>query len=410
MTDLHKARWVADGNEIHLGMDFAKVDKAGRTVSGWATVDNVDTEGDIVTAEASADAFARSRGNLREMHRKDSAVGRMVSFKQKDFRAPDGKTYKGIFVKVRISEGAEDTWLKVLDGTLNAFSIGGSVLEHEEVFHKDAKTNVRKVTKYDLTELSLVDNPGNQYSDITNVFKFKKSKDGSVTAVSGMVENTKILNVYYCDTDEITIEDASDSADCPICSEKMTNIGFVEDGATRDEKVNTLVTKYIGGGGETMTKNKKNETVDESVETGHEAGDPTEVPTPAVPEEEADDIEKVNVEEAVDSEEEISKRIDSLKDDISSILNKNNKETAEKIDELQGNLQKMRDEFDGKTQELHEKLNGINQGLETAKSRLATFEKSLDKMNSSGAFKKSADLDESVEQQAKTSFWGGAFS
>src|SRR5688500_2667653 len=108
MTELTKATFDIKGETLRMGMDFSKVDKKGRMVYGWATVDNVDTENDVVTAEASADAFSRSRMNLREMHKKDSAVGRIVSFKEDEFRAPDGNMHRGIFVKVRVSEGAED--------------------------------------------------------------------------------------------------------------------------------------------------------------------------------------------------------------------------------------------------------------------------------------------------------------
>ena len=61
MTKFAKTRWQTDGNEIRLGMDFSKVDKQRRMVAGWATLDNVDTENDVVTAEASLDAFSRSR-------------------------------------------------------------------------------------------------------------------------------------------------------------------------------------------------------------------------------------------------------------------------------------------------------------------------------------------------------------
>src|SRR6478736_9184303 len=182
MQAIKKARWAAEENTIRIGVDFSKVNKQKRLVSGWATLDNIDTEGDIVTAEASLDAFSRARGNLREMHKKDSAVGRVVSFKEDTFRAPDGKIHKGIFVTARVSEGAQDTWLKVLDGTLSGFSIGGAIVDSEEDWTKDGSEKIRKVTKYDLTELSLVDNPGNQFA---NVFHIQKSADGSVTSISG---------------------------------------------------------------------------------------------------------------------------------------------------------------------------------------------------------------------------------
>lgn len=417
MTTFSKTRWQTNGDEMHLGMEFSKVDKKRRMVAGWATLDNVDTEGDIVTAEASLDAFNRSRRNLREMHKKDSAVGRVVSYKEDTFTAPDGQQYRGVFVKVYVSEGAEDTWKKVLDGTLSGFSIGGAILESEEIFQKDSGQTLRKVTKYDLNELSLVDNPGNQYSDITNVFKFRKSADGSVTTLTGMVEEQKVLNVFYCSEDEISKEAPGESYECPVCEDGMTIIGFVEDTGSRSEKVSTLVTKFKGEGGVTMTKVKKNE--DESVETGHEAGDPTEVPTPAKTDEEGANVEEVeeeeipaaDVEETHDESEEISKKIDSLKTDIADILTKNNKDTAEKIDALEKAVGETRDLLDEKFKALENKYSNLNTDLEVTKSRQIELKNMLVKINSSGALKKSADLEEpAVTVQKSDTDWNGAFS
>ncbi len=423
MTNFAKARWETNGNELHLGMEFSKVDKAGRMVAGWATIDNVDTENDVVTAEASIDAFTRSRRNLREMHKKDSAVGRIVSFKEDKFRAPDGKEYRGIFVKVHVSKGAQNTWEKVLDGTLNGFSIGGNIIEFEEVMEKDGSEPLRKVTKYDLSELSLVDNPGNQYSDITNVFKFKKSADGSVTTLTGMVEEQKILNVFYCPNDEITKESPSEGLDCLACDNSMEVIGFIEDGSDRVEKVNTLITKYRGEGGASMKKAKTqgnkdgSETTEETVATGHEAGDPTEVPLQQGPTDgnEGADVNEVpaeDVEEVHDEGEEIAKKIDSLKSDISEILKNSTEATEEKIIALEKVVSETREFFETKVNEMDKRFESIDTDLKTTKSKQDALESSLKKINSSDAFQKSADVDDSAEtvQKSEENTWGGHFS
>jgi|SRR6478736_1385089 len=416
MNQFRKARWTTDDKTVRMDIEFSKVNKQKRLVSGWATLDNVDTEGDVVTAEASADAFRRARGNLREMHKKDSAVGKVVSFKEDTFRAPDGQVYKGIFVTARVSEGAQDTWLKVLDGTLSGFSIGGAIVDSEEDWTKDGSEKIRKVTKYDLTELSLVDNPGNQFA---NVFHIQKSADGSVTSISGMVEEQRILNVFFCDDDKISQEKPDESYSCPVCSENMTVIGFIEDGGDRDKKVNQLITKYLGHdsnreGGEEMAKGNMKFTGlisksvvgpedDESTATGHEEGDPQEVPTPANPadqpvDEEVNEVDEEEAPEEVnevnDEGEEISKKIDSLKTDISKILSESNKNTTEKIEALEKTVKAVTDDFDKKTSELADKLAELDKNLGVAKSRIAGFEKSLQKMNSSSALKKSIDSDE----------------
>lgn len=423
MKELTKAHWNVDEKTVQLGMEFSKVDKKRRMVAGWATVDNVDTEGDMVTSEASYDAFSRSRRNLREMHRKDSAVGRIVDFREKEFTAPDGNVHKGIFVKVTVSEGAEDTWKKVLDGTLNGFSIGGSIVESEDVLVKNGES-IRKITKYDLTELSLVDNPGNQYSDITNVFKMRKSADGSVTSLTGMVEDTKMLNVFYCTEDELVEKSPSDSANCPVCEESMNKIGFIEDGSDRAEKVSTLVTKFRGEGGVTMAK-VNNSGVDGDKNVSQESqGNPVdyvddeqaELADPTGPDDEVGDVEESETEEPQDVEEfedegeEIAKRIDSLKTDIADILKSNSKATDEKIEALEKTVKETKQFFDKKMEEMDEKFDKFNQDLDTTKSRQADLQNALEKINSRGAIRKSADVDNTAETVQESETWGGAFS
>jgi hypothetical protein len=414
-----KARWTANGDTIQLGVEFSKVNKQKRLVSGWATLDNVDTEGDLVTAEASLDAFARARGNLREMHKKDSAVGKVVSFKEKSFTAPDGQTYRGIFVTARVSEGAEDTWLKVLDGTLSGFSIGGAIVESQEDWVKDGSEKIRKVTKYDLTELSLVDNPGNQYAD---VIRFQKSVDGSVTSVSGMVEEQRILNVFFCDEDEISFNSPDEVLECEVCHENMKCIGFIEDFGDNQKKVNELITKYLSHdtyheGGVEMTKEieftgvlSKSAVVpeeeDESVATGHEAGDPQEVPTPA---------EDATVEEEVspvhDESDEIAKQIDGLKDSIRDILNDNKAETAQKIEALEKTIKQTQDVLEKRINEVDTKLKELDTDLGKARTNIQGLEKTINKINSGSALKKSADLDTSTEPEQNEDPWANsAFS
>ena len=112
-----------------LSFPIAKVNKEKRTVSGFASLDNVDRHGDIVTADASKKAFENFRGNIREMHG-PSAVGKMIDFKEDAFfDKATGKKYSGVYVTAYISKGAQDAWEKVLDGTYSGFSIGGNIVD-----------------------------------------------------------------------------------------------------------------------------------------------------------------------------------------------------------------------------------------------------------------------------------------
>jgi hypothetical protein len=59
--NINKAHWVTDGDSVRLSMPIGKVDKERRTVSGFATLDNVDKQGDIVSTDASLVAFKNFR-------------------------------------------------------------------------------------------------------------------------------------------------------------------------------------------------------------------------------------------------------------------------------------------------------------------------------------------------------------
>src|SRR5574338_707285 len=252
MSNLHKSQWTVAGNHLNVMVPFAKVDHERRLVSGFATLDNLDNQGDVVLAEASTKAFARARGNLREMHQ-PIAAGHLVDFQEEEFFHIDpetglGKTYRGIFVTAYVSKGAESTWEKVLDGTLTGFYIGGEIKEASAEFDKDSSQSVRVIKDYDLVELSLVDNPANP---LANVFSFQKSAGGSVT-LKGMIADTSVENVFYCGNDKIARTANADSAACSICGTTMENIGWVETGQEKTEKVREVVAKFISGSSTTI--------------------------------------------------------------------------------------------------------------------------------------------------------------
>ena len=57
MTELIKSNWTSDGDSLRMSMPIAKVDKQSRQVSGWATLDNVDSQNETsaVTEEDRVD-------------------------------------------------------------------------------------------------------------------------------------------------------------------------------------------------------------------------------------------------------------------------------------------------------------------------------------------------------------------
>src|SRR6478752_9135202 len=104
---IEKAQWTPDAKHVRLSMPLTKVDEQRRTVTGFASLDNIDSHDDIVVADASVRAFTRFRGNIREMHQ-PIAVGKMVDFQEEEYYDTDDKKfYRGVYVTVYVSTGAE---------------------------------------------------------------------------------------------------------------------------------------------------------------------------------------------------------------------------------------------------------------------------------------------------------------
>jgi hypothetical protein len=223
--DIQKNYWNNSQSSMALAFPISKVNREKRTVSGFASLDNVDRHGDIVTSDANKKAFERFRGNIREMHG-PTAVGKMVDFKEDNFFDPEtNKKYNGIYVTAYISKGAQDAWEKVLDGTYSGFSIGGNINDAKmEKADDGSGVDRRVIHDYDLHELSLVDSPANQ---LANFMSIQKNQDGSFF-LKGMIADVTLENVFWCKNDEVASTSTSTKKDCVVCDAPMTNIGWVE--------------------------------------------------------------------------------------------------------------------------------------------------------------------------------------
>jgi hypothetical protein len=243
MTNLHKAFWHSEDNSIKLSMPIAKVDKERRMVSGFATLDNIDKQSDIVPTDVSIKAFERFRGNLREMHM-PIAVGRVMSFKSdKFYDKEEDKFYNGVYVDAYISKGAQDTWEKVLDGTLSGFSIGGSIKDTEDQYDPEIDKSIRVIKDYELHELSLVDNPANQFANIVSI---QKAEDGQNT-FDGIMTKMSLENVYWSkDNSLVRLSKEEDQRSGEVL------IGFVE---TADEEKNEVIKNLIKAQGVMTSEN-----------------------------------------------------------------------------------------------------------------------------------------------------------
>jgi hypothetical protein len=419
VINISKAHWNSDGDNLRLSMPFSKVDKERRIVSGFASLDNVDKQDDIVTAEASMEAFAKFRGNIREMHQ-PLAVGKMVNFKaEKYFDAESKKFYNGVFVSAYVSKGAQDTWEKVLDGTLAGFSIGGKMNKWDDGYDEKLDKQIRIIKQYDLVELSLVDSPANQFANIVSVEKV----DG-VNIIKG--DETILENVFYDKESGIVMVSENESEVSPTTGEQMANIGFVE--KTDNEKVTMIKflvdsakginTSKINKEEKPMTKNT--EAVAEVIET--EAA--VEVTKSEVAPE-VDAIVETPTEEVAKSEE--TPAVDVVEETIE--VSKSDETTVNSVEEIKNTLESAFSDLVSKVNSLQaevEMLKSSKVDVETAKQSFEAvakdiaaatntfneFGKRVELVEQDTAFRKSGDLGEIVQNQPETvekSLWGGSF-
>jgi len=230
--ELQKTYWQNSESSMALSFPIAKVNKDKRTVSGFASLDNVDRHGDIVTADASKKAFENFRGNIREMHG-PSAVGKMIDFKEDAFfDKATGKKYSGVYVTAYISKGAQDAWEKVLDGTYSGFSIGGNIVDAKMEKSDNGQEERRVIHNYDLHELSLVDSPANP---LANFFSIQK-----------MAKGMTLENVFWCKEDEVASTTTEVAKNCSVCGDSMTNVGWVEQAdSEKFEAIEKVIDSYF---------------------------------------------------------------------------------------------------------------------------------------------------------------------
>lgn len=134
-------------------------------VWGYASSEAVDSDGEIIAAEAMKAAIPdyMKFGAVREMHG-SNAAGTAIEINVED----NGRTFFGAHIVDPIAV------TKVKTGVYKGFSIGGSVTARDEL-------NKSQITGLKLTEISLVDRPANPDAVFT-CFKADKPKDEEETA------------------------------------------------------------------------------------------------------------------------------------------------------------------------------------------------------------------------------------
>jgi hypothetical protein len=431
--NINKAQWVTDGDNVRLSMPIGKVDKERRVVSGFATLDNVDKQGDVVDTSASLTAFKNFRGNLREMHQ-PSAVGKVVSFKEDRYFDPATKKfYSGVYVSAYVSKGAQDAWEKVLDGTYSGFSIGGNIKKYDDQVDSGTENPIRIIKEYELHELSLVDNPANQFA---NIFSIEKAN--GQTTIDGYLSKTEIENVFWDSENDIVFLSEADSAESPKSGKAMQNIGFVE----KTDSDNSEMIKFLvdsAKGINTIEINKEvspmdettNEAVEVAVETVAEEAVVEEAqvaPEADAPVETADvEVEKSYDEDMKDKEEDDEDEMNKSKSMDSKDKDAEEAEVAKSSDvvevavaDLTATVTKAFSDLSEIVKAQAEQISELTKSVEAVKNDVTAnkavfdeFGKRVDAVVADTAFRKSGDLGEIVqelpEMKVQKSLWGGRF-
>lgn len=165
---------MKDDFRIFVPFDLKKTNSDPNMVFGFATTEQVDSDGEVIAKEAvqaAWPAYAKF-GNIREMHQA-KAAGKLKSTLWKD-----GSPFIG--VKVVDKEALE----KVHEEVYMGFSIGGKKLKKEG----------NKVTKIKLSEISLVDRPSNPGA----VFDiYKADTNGIENELMEKVINSEIQKLLF---------------------------------------------------------------------------------------------------------------------------------------------------------------------------------------------------------------------
>ena len=420
--NINKAHWTTDGDNVRLSMPLTKVDQERRIVSGFASLDNLDKQDDIVTTEASMEAFTKFRGNIREMHQ-PSAIGKMVSFKEEKYFDPETKKfYKGVFVSAYISKGAQDAWEKVLDGTYTGFSIGGRMNKWDDAYDEKSDKAIRVIKEYDLIELSLVDSPANQFANIVSV-----EKVNGIDTLTGSSVDTVVENVFWDAESGIVTISENETELSPVSGEEMKNIGFVE----KNDSEKTTMIKFLvdsAKGIRTIKIAKEDNPMTENTDVVAEATpevDEVEV-APEAPAEAVVDAPEVVAEVATEEapaveegsapsiEEETEKADEAIVEVASATA-----EVAKAVSEIQNSVTNALSDLSATVKAMQANVDAITKSLESVteevkdvKGSFNEFGKTVDAVVADTAFRKSGDLGEIVQESPKViqkSIWGGRF-
>lgn len=163
-------------------IDILSVDK--RLVSGWASVETVDRQGQYVPVNELIKAMLEymDRGGLIFYGHENKPIGQVLFW---DVREHPETGKPGVYIIAKINRGYkldDIVWKGIKTGKLRGFSIAGmGNLEKQIMKGDDGKEREVEVLKdIELTEISIVETPANQYAIIEEINYFAKGMNSYV--------------------------------------------------------------------------------------------------------------------------------------------------------------------------------------------------------------------------------------
>ena len=370
----------------------------------------------------------------------------MVSFKPETFYDPKAKEfYNGVYVDAYISKGAQDTWEKILDGTLQGFSIGGKISESDNEVNKATCKSVRFIKGYDLIELSVVDSPANELCNILSIQKVNGQLIAKGIAVGVVTEN-----IFYCEDSDSVFISTDKTYDSPVSGKPTTLIGWVEssdvnkakeidkildahkqsrftlpetpkiakqanaEGGNEVEKLNVGKEADVVAEDVTVEAPAEDAATDAAVEETEVVADEAavEVSTEdAVAQDpSAETLEKAaEVSEDKVDEPDFAKMLGDLKGFFSETLGKASEANASQVTAIKETVETFSKSVDARISELAEQHTALSSAVNDIKSTIDSVQKRVDAVESETAIKKSSDLGRSEEVTIKKSKWNGSF-
>jgi len=160
---------------------FEIIDEDERLVSGWASVEVVDLQGDIVPISELKRAMYHfmDRGGLIMYAHSNKPVGKVLQWEVEKYPGTD---VYGIRIVAKIFKDYpidDAVWKAIKNGELRGFSIGAQAREEKRLI-KDVNGQVREVGvlhDLNLMEISIVKEPANPLALVEEVNYFAKSLD-----------------------------------------------------------------------------------------------------------------------------------------------------------------------------------------------------------------------------------------